>query len=444
MCNQPFRALTVDATLRLGTTREFIVVWKGRPTLTEQLLVRLAISLGIGLLVGAERERRKGSGPTRSSAGIRTYALASLTGGISLALGGQLLLAVAGLVVGALSVFGYARGKSEDPGITGALALLTTMLLGALAVREPIMAAGFAVVVTILLAARNRLHLFVREILTEQEVHDALLFAGFALVLLPLTPNRPIGPFDVLNLRVLCTLAVIMMFVSSGGYVAVRTLGPRIGLPLTGLASGFVSSVATIGSMGSRAAKQPGVLKSAAAGAILSTTSTVIQLIVVLWVTDRATLAALWIALALAGVTAGLYAAVFMRHGLRQKGTVVDQPGRAFNLSSALAFAATVSVILGISAAMREWFGATGLLVTAFLAGFADTHAVAVSAASLVGAGMIGVVDAVPVVLIGFTTNTLSKAVIAATTGGRWFAIAVIPGLLLVLAAAWFGSVLHF
>jgi uncharacterized membrane protein (DUF4010 family) len=412
--------------------------------LTGQLFVRLAISLGIGLLVGAERERRKGTGPTRASAGIRTFALASLTGAISMTVGGQLLLTIACLVVGALSVFGYARNKGEDPGITSELSLLTTTLMGALAVREPGLAAGFAVVVTILLAARTRIHHFVREILTEQEVHDALIFAGFALVILPLTPNRPIGPLDVLNLRVLCTLVVIVMFISSAGYVAVRSLGPRIGLPLTGLAAGFVSSVATIGSMGNRVAKEGSLLRLAAAGAVLSTVSTVIQLIVVLWIADRSTLAALWVQLALAGVTASMYAVVFMRRSLRQEGTVVEHQGKAFNLSSAVVFAATVSAILAISAAAREWFGAKGLLITAFVAGFADTHAVAISAASLVRTGKIGVADAVPVVLIGFTTNTLSKAMIAAMTGGRQFALAVVPGLMLVLGAAWIGNILHF
>ena len=413
------------------------------PNLSGQLLIGLAISLGIGLLVGVERERRKGSGPTRRSAGIRTFALASLTGAISMAVGGPSLLVVAGLVVGALSMLGYARSRSDDPGITSELALLTTTLLGALAIREPMVAAGIAVVVTILLAGRNRIHRFVREILTEQEVHDGLLFAGFALVILPLTPNRLIGPFHVLNLRVLWTLAVTVMFISSAGYVAVRTLGPRIGLPLTGLASGFVSSIATIGSMGTRVGKEVSLMRSAAAGAVLSTVSTVVQLIVVLWITDRSTLEALWRPLALAGVTASLYAAVFIGRSLRQKGAVVEHRGRAFNVSSAVVFAATVSAILAISAAVREWFGATALLLTAFLAGFADTHGVAISAASLVGAGKISVADAVPIVLIGFTTNTFSKAVIAATTGGRQFALAVIPGLMLVLAAAWIGSMLH-
>jgi uncharacterized membrane protein (DUF4010 family) len=361
-----------------------------------------------------------------------------------MALGGGLLLATTALAVAALSILAYARSDNEDPGVTSELALLTTTMLGALAVREPVMAAGFAAVVAILLAGRNRIHRFVRDILTEQELHDALVFAGLALVVLPLTPNRSIWPFQVLNLRVLWTLAVIVMFISSAGYVALRTLGPRIGLPLTGLTSGFVSSIATIGSMGTRVAKNAALLRSAVAGAVLSTVSTVIQLIVVLWVTDRSTLSGLWISLVLAGITASLYAAVFMSRSLHEKAVDSNQHGRAFSLPSAVGFAVTVSVILVASAAVRQWFGSGGLLVAAALAGFADTHAVAISTASLVLAEKISVADAVPVVLIGFTTNTISKAIIAATAGGRRFALAVIPGLILVLGAAWLGTVVGF
>jgi len=412
--------------------------------LLGQLFIRLAISLGIGLLIGVERERRKGAGPRRASAGIRTFALASLTGGISMAVGGGALLAVTAIAVAALSMLAYTRSNPEDPGLTSELALLTTTLLGALAVREPTLAAGFAVVVAILLAGRNRIHRFVREILTEQELHDALLFAGASLVILPLTPDRAIGPFGVLNLRVLWMLAVMVMFISSAGYVAVRSLGPRIGLPLTGLTSGFVSSIATIGSMGTRVTKNASVLRSAVAGAVLSTVSTVIQMGVVLWVTDRSTLAVLRIPLLSSGLTASIYAAIFMGRSLSQKGDDSGQRGRAFSLSGAVGFAATVSAILFASAALRQWVGVAGVMMGAGLAGFADTHAVAISVASLVAGGKISVADAVPLVLIGFTTNTVSKIVIAATTGGRRFALGVIPGLILVLVAAWFGTLLRF
>ena len=132
-------------------------------------------------------------------------------------------------------------------------------------------------------------------------------------------------------------------------------------------------------------------------------------------------------------MTASLYAAIFVRRRLSQKGDDTDERGRAFNLSSAIVFAVTVSAILFASAAIRNWLGAAGLVLAAGLAGFADAHAVAISAASLVAAGKITVADAVPLVLIGITTNTVSKIVIAVTTGGRQFALGVIPSLILVL-----------
>jgi uncharacterized membrane protein YhiD involved in acid resistance len=122
---------------------------------TEALWLRLAIALGIGLLIGAERERRKGSGPKRGVAGIRTFALVALAGGVSLSVGGETVLVAAVLAVGALAAVAYFRSRGADPGLTTEVALLTTFLLGALAVRQPALAAGLAVVVAILLAARR-------------------------------------------------------------------------------------------------------------------------------------------------------------------------------------------------------------------------------------------------------------------------------------------------
>jgi uncharacterized membrane protein YhiD involved in acid resistance len=82
---------------------------------TEYLAVRLAIALGIGLLIGVERERRKGTGPTRAPAGIRTFALVSLLGGISLAVGGELLLAATAVGVAGLSIVAYRLKSQHDP-----------------------------------------------------------------------------------------------------------------------------------------------------------------------------------------------------------------------------------------------------------------------------------------------------------------------------------------
>jgi uncharacterized membrane protein (DUF4010 family) len=405
--------------------------------LTESIAVRLAISLGIGLLIGVERERRKGTGDGRAPAGIRTFALAALAGGLSLAFGGEWVLVATALVIGALTALGYSRSRGRDPGLTTEVALVTTVLLGALAVREPGLAAGLAVGVVILLASRSGLHRFVRRGLTEQELHDALVFAAAALVILPLTPDHPIGPLGVLNPRTLWRLAVIFMAISGAGYVALRALGPGIGLAVSGFFSGFVSSSATIGAMGARARENPALRPAAVAGAVLSTVATVVQLVALLAATSRPTLAALRWPLLFAGVAATLYAFGFAIRGARSKVGAAGTKGRPFRLPLALIFAATISLATLASAAVHLWLGNRGLVLAAAVAGLADAHAAAIAVASLVAAGKISAGDAVLPILAGLTTNALTKAVLAVLSRDKAYALEIIPGLVAVIGAAW-------
>jgi uncharacterized membrane protein (DUF4010 family) len=160
----------------------------------DPLILNFAVAIGIGLLIGAERERRKGEGPTRSPAGIRTFTITALAGAVSITVGGELLLAVCTAGVVALTAIAYWRGHDDDPGLTTEIVLILTMLIGGFSMRQPAIAAGLAAVVAGLLAARSQLHRFVRSGLTEDEVTDALIFAGATLVVLPVLPDHPIGP----------------------------------------------------------------------------------------------------------------------------------------------------------------------------------------------------------------------------------------------------------
>ena len=168
---------------------------------TDGPAFRLVAALAIGLLMGAERERRKGEGSGRSPAGIRTFAIAALLGGVSYRLGGTGLLAVTTLALAGFCAVAYWRSHTKDPGLTSETALLLAALLGGLAQHEIAIASGIAVVVTILLAARAPLHHFVRTVLSQQELTDALIFVAAVLVVLPLTPNRYLGPYGAINPR---------------------------------------------------------------------------------------------------------------------------------------------------------------------------------------------------------------------------------------------------
>src|SRR5262245_43468053 len=410
--------------------------------MAESLALRLGISLAIGLLIGVERERRKGAGEKRAPAGIRTFALAALSGGLSLAFGGETVLVATSLVVGALATAAYARSRSRDPGLTTEIALLTTVLLGALAIRDSALASGLAVGVVILLAARSRLHRFARRILTEQELHDALILAAAALVVLPLTPDHPIGPLGVVNPRALWRLVVIFMAISGAGYVALRAFGSRLGLALSGFASGFVSSSATIGALGARARENPAIRPAAVAGSVLSTVATVVQMAALLAAVSPETLRAMRWPLVFAGLAAAAYALVFARRGARSAAGDARGKDRAFRIGMALVFAATVSLATFASAAVYERLGERGLILSAGLAGFADTHAAAVAVAALTAAGKIPASSAVLPILAGLTTNTVTKMVLAVVSGDRTYAFEIIPGLLAVIGAAWAAALL--
>jgi uncharacterized membrane protein (DUF4010 family) len=404
------------------------------------LVTNLAVALGVGLLIGAEPERRKGRGESRAPAGIRTFAIVALLGALSLEVGGGLLLSVATVGVAVLAAVAYRRAKGPDPGLTTEAALVFTVVLGGFAMRQPAVAAGLSVIVAILLFARSRVHHFVRSVVTEDELHDLLLLAAAALVILPLAPNRYLGPFDALNPRVVWRLVLLMMSIGGLGHIAIRLFGPRIGLPLAGLASGFASSSATIGAMGARSVEHPAMLRAAVAAAVLSTVSTVVLTAIVLVALDPPSLAAMGWSLVLAGVGAVGYGLVFTRRAIHSPLPRDYSPGRAFQLRSALLFAALLSAVAVGVAGLNQWLGAAGTTAGAALAGFADAQSAVASVASLAAESKLTTAQAVVPMLAGLTTNTVTKVILAISTGGRPFARQVIPGLIVVIGAAWLGA----
>lgn len=406
-------------------------------------LLGLCVAVGIGLLIGAERERRKGSGPTRGAAGIRTFTVTALLGAVSVLMGDGMVLSVAALIVGVLAAIAYQRKRDRDPGMTTEIALLLTCLLGGLAVHQAVLAAGVGAALTALLAVRNRLHYFVRGVLTEPELHDLILFSAVALIVLPLAPDRFMGPFDAINPRAVARLITLVMAISALGYIAMRSLGPRYGLPLAGFAAGFISSTATIHSMGELATKQATQMTGAVAGAVLSSIATIIQLAIVVAVVQPDLLNALMQPLAFGGLAACAYSLVLIFRAVRAPDERrMEDLGRAFDLKTAVGFAAIVSFVLLLSAGLNAWLGSRGMLLGAALTGLVDPHATAASVASLVAAKKVPVEDALWPILAGLTTNSVMKAIVAFNAGGASYAVRIVPGLALMIGALWLGALL--
>jgi len=409
----------------------------------DPALVGLTVALAVGLLVGAERERRNRGRAARSGAGVRTFAVAALLGGVAQMAGGVPLVASVTVIVGLFSIAGYVRTpRDPDLGMTSELALVLIVIIGALASDRPLLAATVGVALAVLLAARTFLHRFVGRVLTANECRDGLAIFVATVIILPLLPDRSMGPFQALNPHAIWILVVMILLIGAVGHGASRLVGARWGLPVIGLISGFASSIATIAVMGARAKTTPIVAPAAVAGAVLSTVATIIQLAAVIGITDLETLRLVAQPLVAAGCAALLVGAIFTIGNLRRDRADMSGSSPAFDLRGALIFAAILSIVLVVSAALRARMGEGGLIVAAAVAGLADAHPAAISSATLAANGQISREDAVWPILAGLTTNTVVKIGVATVTGSRSFAYRVAPGLIAVLAAAWLGALL--
>jgi uncharacterized membrane protein (DUF4010 family) len=397
----------------------------------------ILVALGAGLLIGVERERRQKEDKAPAAAGVRTFAIAALVGVLAALSGSNLLLAAAALGVITFTSISYLKSHNDDPGLTTEIALLATFVIGVLAASQPLLAAAAGVLVVVLLVSRGALHDFAHRQLTDQELRDAALLAAAAILVLPILPDEPIDPWKVVNPRLVWKLTVLIMLVDAAGYVAQRLVGTRAGLPISGLLGGFVSSTAVVATMGKRAQQEPRLLPAAVAGAALSNVATVVQMAMVLAISDAVLMGHLrWVLLAMGGAVAA-YGGL-MLFAARDKAAPPPPKGRAFRLRTALLFAGAFVLVMLLVAWLQRSFGPTWALAGVVVGGFADAHSTAASVGSLAAQGqMPRELGAVAVGLI-ITTNTISKLGFARAGGAAYF-WRLAPCLLLLIVTFWIG-----
>lgn len=405
-------------------------------------VIGVLVSLGVGILIGIERERRKGDADERAAAGVRSFTLAALLGTLARLFGGDAIFAATLLGTAALVTASYVRDRERDPGLTTEIALLVTVLLGGLALERPTLAGALGVVVAALLAIRTPLHRFIREALTREELRDALGLAIATFGIWPLLPTSAVGPFGALNLHAIWLVVILVMAIGAMGHIVVRIVGARLGIPLTGFFSGFISSTAAIAALANRAAHEPEQRDAAVAGAVLSSVATLMQLSVLLAAINPAILIALAPPLLGAGATAVVFGAYFLAIALKTPGASSGRSRGAFSVLGALTFGVLICVVLVTSAAFDAWFGSRGVLASTAIAGLVDVHAASISAATLAKTGALRAADAALAIVIGLSANTVSKIAMAFSAGGGAFATRVTAGLVLTAAAAWIGLAL--
>lgn len=374
-----------------------------------------------GLLVGFERAWTSRHSE-QQAAGARTFAVLALAG-VAAASAGSGTVAGGAVAIGLLLAAGYVRTAHADLGLTTESAALATYFLGALALDHAALATGAAVVMASVLAAKGPLHRFSREIVSAVEVTDALRFLVAAFVLLPLVPDRALGPYGALNPFKIWLLVVTLTGIGWAGYIAVRFLGSRRGLPVTGFAGGFVSATATSASLARMAKEHRDIMLPALAGMLLASAATLIQLSLVLSVANPDVLTQLapaaLVGVAVLGLEAGLLLWRSRRSARVEEAPGAPAQGRPLRLAPTFVLAATLTAVTLLARWASAVAGASGAIGTAALAGFADAHAPSLAVATVAGTGAVSVHTALLAIGCALATNTAAKVILVAAVGGR-------------------------
>jgi uncharacterized membrane protein (DUF4010 family) len=405
----------------------------------EELLSRLAVALAIGLLVGLERgwHTREEQEDGKRAAGLRTFALSGLLGGVCgavTALTGPMVLGLCFLAYAAvLAIFHWLEAKvNQDIGGTTVIAGLLTFILGAYAVLGELqVAAAVTVAMTVILALREPLHKWVAALRWE-EIRAVLVLLAMSFLLLPLLPDRPLDPWGVVNPAEIWLLAIMIAAISFGGYVAVRLFGDRLGIVMAAVTGGLASSTAVTLTLAKLSKEQKESDRLLAGAILIAGVVMVVRVCVIASLLNRALLLPLlWplasMALVMAA-TAGLL--LFRKKGSTHPGISITNP---LELGTTIKLAATIAVVMFAAEVVQDWAGKAGLLAVAALSGIADVDAITISMARL---GHTALDTAVQAIAIAVGVNTLVKATMAGWFGGLRLGAYVGAGSLAALAAA--------
>jgi uncharacterized membrane protein (DUF4010 family) len=410
--------------------------------------IGLMVALGSGLLVGIERERRKGQGPARRAAGMRSFTLVTVAGALAQVIGNAQLVAAGAIGVAVLAALAYwrtSKSGADDPGLTTEVALLVAYLVGVHCVREPALGAACGAVLAGLLAARDNMHRFATEWLREVELRDALVLAAVALVIVPLAPTTPLPWLGGLAPRTAAMLILVILALQAAAHVAQRLLGPRYALALSGLLGGFVSSTATIATFGGQArhAASPLEVRGLAGAAAFSGAATWLQALALCAVASPSLWPVLVVPAGAGLIAAGLGAWAVGWHAASAARPAEAAPERRpLRLREALVVAALLLAVAAVVAWAQAQWGSSGLWIGTALTAMADAHSPIAAVMALHHSGKVNTAHALQVVLLAVSVNTASRCVVAGLAGGVRYAVWVGTVLVTSVAAAWIAGTL--
>ena len=394
----------------------------------NEALGNAAVSILIGMLLGLERERSQRTPDEQPFAGIRTFPLLVLSGHLAALASDRapLLLPAAVLAVAALATASYLATAAKHVGATTeALAILAPLLGATVGFGRSDLAAALAVAVTLLLTLKAPLHRIVGA-LSEEEVFAILKFGIVAVILQPLLPNTPMGPYGAVVPRHVGIVVVTITALSLVGYILVRVLGGRTGWALTGLVGGLVSSTAVTLTLSAKARETPALVRPLAAGIVLASMILYARGAVLIGLFDAPTLDYLGprlLGLFLVGL---VFAALELRTKSEAETGRVGL-GNPVELTKAFTLGLLFAFILVLGRAAQAQFGSAGLWAAGAVGGLVDVDSVALANARLHQQGLATSEAAGGAYLLATLANLLVKGSIVVSTGGASLARRVLP-----------------
>lgn len=411
------------------------------------LFYRFGVALGIGILIGLEREYSSDINHKpleREFAGARTFALMGLLGCTAAFLaewmGTPLLLVWLLLPAAALLVVGYSHSAAQGKmGLTSEFAALMTMFIGILCyMQEMVLAAALGVAVFVLLSLKLEMRQLVARIQRE-DVLAVLKFALITAVILPVLPNQSFGPapFDVLNPYKIWLMVVLISAINFLGYVLIKIVGSERGLSLAGFLGGLVSSTAVTLSMTKNSQRYRTFGKSFALAITIAWTVMFGRVLTEVALLNVPLLRVIWPPMVGAMLVALGYCAYlfFAPHPDQQaQQTSVSNP---FELGAAIQFGLLYGLILFITRAAQLYFGNSGLYLSSILAGVADVDAITLSMAELSRtADGLPLATAAQAIILAVLSNTLVKGGIVIAGASPTLRRAIIPVVSLIIVTA--------
>ncbi|WP_174874462.1 MgtC/SapB family protein [Vogesella oryzae] len=411
-----------------------------------QNLPALLSSLGIGLLIGVERERKH-----HVLAGIRTFPLVCLLGTLLAmllpALGSAWLPAAGLLAVAGLGFLPHGSRDPDEPNeprTTTVIALLVAYTLGLMVGMGNIeLAVALGIITTGLLYLKPELSSLTQQ-LDRHDLLSLLQFATLTFIILPLLPNQGFGPYLAFNPHRIWLLVVLIVGVGLAGYLAVKLLGEKVGAPLLGFMGGLVSTTATSLVYAREAASNPGSQQLATRVILLANMVLFLRLqLLTVAIAPQASGGMLLVMLP--GMALGLLT-IFIsgRRGQARDGAPELELKNPAQLRIALGFAALFAVVMLCSAWLKDLFGDSGLYMVALVSGINDVDAISLTVMELFGKQLLPLQPLLITVVIAVLANTVFKMGLIFSIGGRALALRCLPtfivAMLGMLGGLWFAT----